>query len=112
MPAPDERQLILQAKEGSDGAFRLLVERHMKNAYDIAYHIVTDHADAQDMLRKASRISTLLVFNHIIAAIDAAVSAKLFNDRHASRLDTHMGLAWDPDGAAVPVVGVRWTRSR
>lgn len=53
MPAPDERQLILQAKEGSNGAFRLLVERHMKSAYDIAYHIVADHDDAQDVAQEA-----------------------------------------------------------
>ena len=82
------------------------------NVSETFYSYARDHADAQDLLRKASRISTLLVFNHIIAGIDAAVSAKLFNDRRASRLDTHMGLAWDPDGAAVPVVGIRWTRSR
>ena len=82
------------------------------NVSSTFYSYARDHADAQDLLRKASRISTLLVFNHIIAGIDAAVSAKLFNDRQASRLETHMGLAWDPDGAAVPVVGIRWTRRR
>lgn len=80
------------------------------NVSDTFYSYARDHADAQDLLRKASRISTLLVFNHILAGIDAAVSAKLFNDRQASRLDTRMGLAWDPDGAPVPVVGIRWTR--
>ncbi len=76
------------------------------NVSETFYSYARDHADAQDLLRKASRISTLLVFNHLIAAIDAAVSAKLFNDRQANRLDTRMGLAWDPDGQPVPVVGL------
>ncbi len=53
MPAPEERDLILRAKEGSDGAFRLLVERYMKRAYDIAIHFVNDHDDAQDVAQEA-----------------------------------------------------------
>jgi hypothetical protein len=67
------------------------------------YRYARDHADAQDLLRQASRISLLLVFNHLIAGIDAAVSAKLNNDR----LSTSMGLAFDPQGAPQPVMGVR-----
>jgi len=82
------------------------------NVSETFYSYARDHADAQDLLRKASRISTLLVFNHLLAGIDAAVSAKLFNDRLAERLDTQMGLAWDPSGAAVPVVGIQWTLTR
>ena len=53
MPAPDERDLILRAKEGSNDAFRLLVERHMRGAYDIAYHFLASHDDAQDMAQEA-----------------------------------------------------------
>jgi len=53
MPAPEERDLILRAKEGSDGAFRLLVQRYMKSAYDIAVHFVKDHDDAQDVAQEA-----------------------------------------------------------
>lgn len=53
MPAPDERDLIERAKEGSDGAFRSLVERHMRGAYDIAYHFVGCHDDAQDVAQEA-----------------------------------------------------------
>ena len=37
MPAADEQQLISEAKNGSREAFRCLVERHMKQAYTIAY---------------------------------------------------------------------------
>jgi RNA polymerase sigma-70 factor (ECF subfamily) len=53
MPAPDERELILRAKEGGRDAFRLLVERHMKGAYDIAHHLLGDHEDAQDVAQEA-----------------------------------------------------------
>jgi RNA polymerase sigma-70 factor, ECF subfamily len=53
MPAPDERELILRAKDGSRDAFRLLVERHMKGAYDIAHHFLGDHEDAQDVAQEA-----------------------------------------------------------
>lgn len=82
------------------------------------YSYADDHAHAQDLLRTASRISLLLVFNHIIAGIDAAVSAKLHNDRMErgamamDRLSSRMGLAWDPDGAPVPVVQLSWKLSR
>lgn len=53
MSAADEQQLILQVKEGHDGAFRLLVERHMKQAYNVAYGFVSDHEDAQDVAQEA-----------------------------------------------------------
>lgn len=53
MPAPDERELILRAKEGSDGAFRQLVNLHMKSAYDIAIGFVGDHDDARDVAQDA-----------------------------------------------------------
>jgi RNA polymerase sigma-70 factor (ECF subfamily) len=53
MDAADEQQLILQVKQGHDGAFRLLVERHMKQAYNVAYGFVSDHDDAQDVAQEA-----------------------------------------------------------
>ncbi len=40
-----------------------------------------DHAQANTLLRRASRASAFLVLNHIVAAFDAAISAKLHNDR-------------------------------
>ncbi len=66
------------------------------------YDYASDHGDAQDTLRQASRISMLFFFNHLIAAVDAAVSAKLHNDR----LDTRLGLSYDPDGSPVLVTGL------
>ncbi len=67
------------------------------------YKYADDHARAQDLLRRASRISLLLIVNHLVAAVDAAVSAKLHNDR----ISTSMGFAYSPDGRAVPVATVK-----
>jgi hypothetical protein len=98
------------AWRGSDDGFLPAIDPELTasdgskpNVSDTFYRYAGDHADAQDLLRKASRISLLLVFNHLIAGIDAAVSAKLKNDR----LSTSMGLAFDPQGSPQPVMGVR-----
>lgn len=53
MTAADEQQLILQVKEGSHDAFRVLVERHMKHAYNVAYGFVNDHDDAEDLAQES-----------------------------------------------------------
>ncbi|MDA1027591.1 MAG: hypothetical protein O3B41_00845 [Bacteroidetes bacterium] len=69
------------------------------------YRYAGDHADAQDTLREASRISLLFVFNHLLAAIDAAVSSKLHNDR----LDTSLGLSYDGPGRPTPVARLQFS---
>ena len=53
MPAADEQQLISRAKEGSHEAFRVLVERHMKQAYDVAYGFVGNHDAATEITQEA-----------------------------------------------------------
>lgn len=53
MPAADEQQLILQAQKGSHEAFRALVERYMKQAYNVAYGFVNDHDDANDIAQES-----------------------------------------------------------
>ncbi|MBP1649262.1 MAG: ECF-family polymerase sigma factor [Bacteroidetes bacterium] len=53
MPAADEQQLISEAKNGSREAFRCLVERHMKQAYTIAYGFVNDHHGAEEIAQDA-----------------------------------------------------------
>lgn len=60
--------------------------------------------DANNLLRRASRVSALLIVNHFVAAIDAAVSAKLHNDRIKARI------AWrlEPTGEWAPTVGLAW----
>lgn len=62
-----------------------------------------DHAHANDLLRRASRISALVLVNHLLAAVDAAVSAKLNNDRFSARLE----LGYDPAGRTVPTARIR-----
>ncbi|HTO95282.1 MAG TPA: RNA polymerase sigma factor [Bacteroidota bacterium] len=53
MPESDERQLISRARTGSHQAFRTLVERHMKHAYDVAFSFVRNHEDASDVAQEA-----------------------------------------------------------
>ena len=49
----DEERLIDEAKAGSRFAFRVLVERHMRNAYNLAYRLVRDHDAADDIAQEA-----------------------------------------------------------
>jgi RNA polymerase sigma-70 factor (ECF subfamily) len=51
-PAPGEQQLILEAKAGSHRAFRSLVERHMRQTYNIAFGFVGDHDGAEDIVQE------------------------------------------------------------
>lgn len=53
MPVADAQQLIEQAQEGSHDAFRMLVERHMKQAYNLAYGFLSDHDDAEDVAQES-----------------------------------------------------------
>ena len=53
MPAADERQLIFDVQKGSHDAFRLLVERYMKQAYNIAFGFLHDHDDAEDVAQES-----------------------------------------------------------
>ncbi len=53
MPAADEQQLIHRARKGSQEAFRVLVERHMKHAYNVAFGFVGNHEDAADVAQDA-----------------------------------------------------------
>jgi RNA polymerase sigma-70 factor (ECF subfamily) len=53
MAAAEEVHLIQEAKQGSPGAYRVLVERHMRQAYNLAYSFVNDHASAEDIAQEA-----------------------------------------------------------
>jgi RNA polymerase sigma-70 factor (ECF subfamily) len=53
MPAADEQQLISRAREGNQEAFRVLVERHMKHAYNVAFGFVGNHEDAAEVALEA-----------------------------------------------------------
>lgn len=47
------------------------------------------HGTANDHLRRASRMTLVLVANHLVAAIEAAIGAKLHNDRLQARLSLY-----------------------
>jgi RNA polymerase sigma-70 factor (ECF subfamily) len=53
MDAADEQQLIDEAKGGNHEAFRRLVERNMKQAYNIAYSVVNNHHHAEEITQDA-----------------------------------------------------------
>jgi RNA polymerase sigma-70 factor (ECF subfamily) len=53
MAAADEAVLIQRAKKGDAGAYKVLVERHMRQAYNLAYSFVSDHAGAEDIAQDA-----------------------------------------------------------
>ncbi len=47
------QDLIDEVRRGSSSAFRALVQTHMRQAYDIAYSILGDHDDADDVAQEA-----------------------------------------------------------
>jgi RNA polymerase sigma-70 factor (ECF subfamily) len=49
----DDRQLIQQAKDGDRDAFRILMQRYMKQAYNVAHRFVGDHDSAEDITQEA-----------------------------------------------------------
>ncbi len=53
MGAGDEHQLISEAQRGNRDAFRSLVERYMKHAYNIAFGYVSNHDDAADIAQES-----------------------------------------------------------
>ena len=65
---------------GSDGESR-------PNVSPTFFRYADDHAHANDVLRRASRVSGLLILTHMVSAIDAAISAKMHNDRITPSLE-------------------------
>lgn len=53
MPAVDDQHLIAQAQHGDREAFRCLVERHMRQAYALAYRFVHDHHEADEIAQES-----------------------------------------------------------
>jgi RNA polymerase sigma-70 factor (ECF subfamily) len=49
----DESTLLAQVRAGNENAFRILVEQHMRQAYNVAYGFVQDHQDADDIAQEA-----------------------------------------------------------
>ncbi|MEM1093526.1 MAG: DUF5683 domain-containing protein [Bacteroidota bacterium] len=64
---------------------------------DDFFDYARETAEANDYLRRASRVSAFIVVNHFIAAIDAAVSAKLHNDRMSTSLQIYSDQTGRPE---------------
>ncbi len=75
------------------------------NVSPMFFQYAEQHADANGHLRRASRISTLILVNHLLAAADAAIFARL----HNLQIQASLHLAHDFDGTAVmmPVFRMR-----
>lgn len=52
MPPADERALIDRCRTGDQGAFRVLVQEHMRRVYDLAFSFVQSHDDADDVAQE------------------------------------------------------------
>lgn len=77
------------------------------NVSDTFYAYARDHADAQDMLRTASRISVFFIVNHLAAGIDAAVVARMRSNRaSAAGVSPTFEMVMAPGGRAVPKAGL------
>ena len=51
-PGAGEQQLIREARAGNHRAFQGLVERHMKQTYNVAFGFVGDHDSAEDITQE------------------------------------------------------------
>lgn len=67
------------------------------------YEYASDHARANDFLRRSSRLSAVFVVNHVLSAFDAAISARL----HNNRVDTDMRLTIGAFGDVQPMASLR-----
>ena len=73
------------------------------NVTDTFFRYADDHGQANDYLRRASRLSMFFVINHLIAAVDAAIFAKVHNNRLQASVQMSQGAA----GEVQPVASLR-----
>jgi RNA polymerase sigma-70 factor (ECF subfamily) len=48
-----DQELVARARKGDESAFRLLVEKYQRKAFAVAFGIVRDHDDANDICQEA-----------------------------------------------------------
>ncbi len=65
-----------------------------------------DHAEANTLLRRASRATSLVVLNHALAALDALLTARFHN--RGLNVDTELSLVPDGRGGATPSASLRF----
>ena len=49
---PDDAAAVLKARDGDEDAFRLLVHRHSRGLYRLAWRLTGQQADAEDVVRE------------------------------------------------------------
>lgn len=52
MSKPSDRELVQQALQGDQNAFGLLVRRHQKRVFRLAFHLLRDGAEAEDVTQE------------------------------------------------------------
>ena len=72
---------------------------------DLFFAYARDHAEANTLLRRASRAVSFVLANHVLAAVDAALTARLHN--RGLELDAGVDLRPGADGAATPMASLR-----
>ena len=50
---PSDAVLVMQAQRGSQEAFERLVHRHQRYVFNVAYRVLNDHAEAEDVTQEA-----------------------------------------------------------
>lgn len=96
----------------AEGNFTVAIDPEMTgpngekpNVSETFFAYAEDTAHANDLLRRASRLSLLFIVNHLVAGIDAAISSKLHNER----ISTSFGLAYNRNGAPQPAASIRYS---
>jgi hypothetical protein len=94
-----------------DGSFTRFIDPNMTdehgnrlNASERFYDYARQHERSNDLLRMSQRVASFLLINHMVSAIDAAVNARLHNER----LQTSFAFGYDATGLVSPVATVSW----
>src|SRR5215468_11947854 len=98
MDATDATGVLAKARQGDSEAFRLLVERHSRRAFQLAYRITGNEHDAEDVVqesfirayRQLSRFESRAHFGTWLHRIVANCSVDLLRSRR-SRQDYSRG---------------------
>ncbi|HMB90822.1 MAG TPA: DUF5683 domain-containing protein [Rhodothermales bacterium] len=75
------------------------------NVSDRFFDYAQDHGDANDYLLRASRLTVVFFANHFISAIDAALFAKL----HNNRLEASVNMTYNQFGEPQPVAKLTYS---
>lgn len=110
--AVDGAGILARARQGDEEAFRVLVERHSRSVFRLAYRMTGNEQDAEDVVqesflrayRQLGRFESRASFGTWIYRIAANCSVDLMRARQA-RHDRSMAESLDEAAAAVPTAG-------